>query len=88
MSANWKGGSTTAWRKTRLVVLTRDGYRCQIQKPAICLGVADQAHHTKGRSVTGDDPAYLVAACGPCNRAVGDPTRVPDPPHVRPRTRW
>src|SRR5689334_16955710 len=48
---------------------------------------AGHAHHTMSRSVTGDDPAYIVAACAPCNLAIGDPLRVPDPP-VNPITRW
>jgi hypothetical protein len=39
------------------------------------------AHHTHGRSVTGDDPAYIVAACAPCNRHIGDPTKNDDPPN-------
>jgi 5-methylcytosine-specific restriction endonuclease McrA len=39
-----------------------------------CLGVADQVHHVVGHH-TGLDMAYLVAACGPCNRHAGDPTK-------------
>jgi hypothetical protein len=93
----WAGGSTRAWRRLRLYVLVRDGYRCRIQLPgtwvttrgrtARCLVVADCVHHTRGKALTGDDPAYLIAACTPCNLKVGDPTKQPDPRH-RPMTRW
>jgi len=97
MSRNWKSGSTPKWRRVRLYVLQRDKYRCQINIPgewtttngtvARCLEVATEVHHTFGRAVTGDDPAYLVAACRACNIKVGDPLKNPDPPH-KPRTRW
>jgi 5-methylcytosine-specific restriction endonuclease McrA len=53
-----------------------------------CLDTADQAHHTADRTVVGDDPRYMVAACGPCNRRAGDPSRRGDPPHRRARTAW
>jgi len=81
MSRSWSAGSTYAWRRLRLRVLERDRYRCRLRLGS-CLGVASQVHHTHGRAVTGDDPRYLVAACRPCNLEVGDPTRVPDPPHA------
>jgi hypothetical protein len=93
-SRNWPVGSTPAWRRFRLVILERDGYRCRIALEgswpvfggtARCLGKADCVHHTLGRGVTGDDPRYCVAACSPCNRRVGDPTRVPDPSPKKPR---
>lgn len=84
MSRAWAGGSTRAHRRARAHVLHRDGYTCQLRLPG-CLthaplhptaGLpAGQAHHTKGKSVTGDDPAHMVAACAPCNQAVGDPRR-------------
>lgn len=75
MSYSWKGGSTSQWRKTRAVVLARDGYRCQIRLPGVCTDKATQVHHTQGRSVTGDDPRYLVASCRECNLKIGDPTK-------------
>ena len=40
---------------------------------------AGHAHHTLGRSVTGDDPASIVTACQPCNHHIGDPTANNDP---------
>jgi hypothetical protein len=51
--------------------------------------VATHVHHTHGRGVTGDDPAYLVASCRSCNLTIGDPTR-PDvaDPAPRPHTQW
>lgn len=95
-SARWTNGSTAGWRAVRLDVLKRDGYRCQIRRPGTwitrggierrCLGEATQAHHTAAREVVGDDPAYLVAACAPCNRAEGDPTA--GDPAPRPMTDW
>lgn len=86
MSRSWKGGSTRAWRRIRARVLARDGWQCQLQLDG-CEQTATHVHHTLGRSVTGDDPAHLVAACRNCNLKIGDPTRHPDPPH-RPMTRW
>lgn len=66
----------------RAGVLARDQYRCQIRRPG-CTGQATQVHHTVGRAVSGDDPAYLVAACRHCNLAVGEPKRTsPDPKRI------
>lgn len=44
------------------------------------------AHHTRGRSVTGDDPRYLVASCAACNLHIGEPGR--HDPQPRPVSRW
>jgi 5-methylcytosine-specific restriction endonuclease McrA len=94
MSKNWRNGSTRRWRAVRAEVLARDGYLCQIALPgewpvwggmAHCTGRATQVHHTKGRAVTGDDPAYLVSACRPCNLKVGEPKVDPAP---QPVTEW
>ena len=87
MSGSWAKGSTRAWRKVRAQVLARDGYQCKIKLPGVCVGVADCVHHTKGRAITGDDPAHMVAACMACNLKIGDPNRKPDP-QPRPVTRW
>lgn len=84
MSRAWAGGSTTAWRKTRAMVLARDGYRCKVDVgtmcpkhhhpcPGVCTRRATVVHHTKGRAVTGDDPQFLAAACAPCNGHIGEP---------------
>ncbi len=99
----WQAGSTREWRGIRADVLARDGYRCRAHAdgwcdrvPGVhrCTGHAPlhggHAHHTLGRSVTGDDPRHIVAACGPCNLHIGDPTQrapVADP-QPQPRTNW
>lgn len=85
MSKAWAGGTGGQWRKTRLMVLNRDNWRCQLQLDG-CQGRANTVHHTKPRRIVGDNPAHLVAACGHCNYTTGDPTRH-DPPISR-RTQW
>lgn len=81
---SWDKGSTSAWRRTRALVLARDNYLCGVQLRG-CTGHADCVHHTLGRAVTGDDPRYLVASCTHCNLAIGEPTGDPKP---NPRIRW
>ena len=77
MSKAWAQGSTYQWRAVRARVLranaAENGGRCVVQLPDVCEGQANQVHHTMGRAVTGDDPRYLVAVCGACNRAIGEP---------------
>lgn len=88
MSQAWAGGSTRRWRRIRAQVLTRDHCTCQLKLTGICTGAAEHVHHVLGRAVTGDDPAYLVAACEACNLALGQPgTRTPDP-QPRKMTQW
>lgn len=62
-----RGGSTRWWRRTRALVLARDGYVCQINGPC-CTGVATTVDHIR-RVVDGgtDDLANLRAACARCN---------------------
>jgi len=86
VSRAWAKGSTRAWRRTRLAVLVRDSWECQLRLDG-CTVIATHVHHVHGRCITGDDPAHLVAACAHCNLKAGDPTRTPDPT-PRPRTRW
>lgn len=79
----WEGkGSTRRWRALRLFVLSRDGGVCQLQLPGRCLGDADQVHHLEAFHGTPgtENPSDLVAACGPCNRHVGDPRRADPAP--------
>lgn len=83
MSKSWEGGSTRAWRRTRALVLRRDGHACQLALPG-CTHRATHAHHLDGKAA-GDDPARIVAACEHCNLSTGEPTTYPDP---APRTRW
>lgn len=89
MSSSWKGGSTRRWRAIRRLVLARDGNRCRAHEDGLCAhapqhtcaGRFEQAHHTLGRAITGDDVRHLVASCRACNLAIGDPTRAADPPN-------
>lgn len=76
-SRRWKG-TTATWRRVRLAVLARDNYRCQLRLTG-CTTTATQVHHTAPREVSGDNPAYLLAACAQCNNRLGDPSRT-DPP--------
>jgi 5-methylcytosine-specific restriction endonuclease McrA len=90
----WDGrGSTRAWRKTRAMILDRDGHTCRVHAEGWCSGapahqcerVATHVHHLDGRE-RGDDPRRLRASCPPCNLAIGDPTT--SDPKPSPRTRW
>jgi 5-methylcytosine-specific restriction endonuclease McrA len=79
VSKAWSAGSTTAWRKVRPVILSRDAYRCQIRGPK-CTGRATQVDHIVPKSRGGsDDPSNLQAACQPCNGSMGDRPRNPEP---------
>lgn len=80
MSKSWKKGGSRGWRRLKAQVIARDGGACQLKIPDVCQRKATTAHHTAGKTVTGDNPAYLVAACQPCNLKVGDPRKHdPDP---------
>lgn len=59
------------WRKLRLAILQRDLWTCHW-----CGGQANEVDHLVPAASGGEryDPDNLVAACGPCNRARGDPT--------------
>jgi hypothetical protein len=96
---SWAGGSTRAWRILRAAVLQRDARAgCRAHRDGwcaraghgtqhTCTDIGEHAHHTLGRSISGDDPRHIVAACAPCNLHIGDPSRTVDPPAV-PVTRW
>lgn len=94
MSKAWASGSTRHWRRVRAAVLAHnqlpkrmggnDG-RCVRQIPDVCAGPADQVHHVLGKA-NGDDPRYLEAVCGPCNRHIGDPREYEPQPKIR--SRW
>lgn len=85
MSGAWQGGSTRAHRRARALVLSRDGGLCQLRLQG-CTTVADQAHHVRGKAVTGDDPTFMVASCESCNLQVGDPSK--HDPQPRGVTQW
>jgi len=98
MSKGWHragDGGTRAWRKVRAEVLAENSYppprgnngQCTLAIENVCTGVANSAHHTLGRALTGDDRRYVVACCSACNHHIGNPQRLPDPP-ARPVTRW
>lgn len=75
------------WRRTRLYVLERDGYVCQLRLPG-CLGRASTADHIVPLSMGGPSlPENLRAACLPCNlrRGARDLTTPTGPP---PSPRW
>jgi 5-methylcytosine-specific restriction protein A len=63
---------SSAWKRTRLEVLARDGYRCQIRGPK-CNGYATEVDHVVARADGGAtwNPSNLRAACRPCNSAGG-----------------
>lgn len=66
--------------RLRAAVLERDGHRCQLRIPGVCITVADCADHIRPREVAGDGLENLQAACTPCNQAKGDPRgHDPDP---------
>jgi 5-methylcytosine-specific restriction endonuclease McrA len=83
-SRDWSSGSSKAWRKLRARILERDQHRCQLKLPG-CTTIATDAHHILGK-IHGDNPDQIVAACGHCNKTVGEPTR--HDPQPTPRTRW
>ena len=60
--------NTPAYRRTRLFVLIRDEYVCQIRGPK-CRGYATEVDHVVSRADGGAvfDPANMRASCRPCN---------------------
>lgn len=88
MSSNWSGGSSAEWKKVRRLVILRD-QECKLRTSPRCNGRAETVHHTQDRAVVGDDPRYLIAACGPCNYSYGSPTQEKyGDPQPNPRIKW
>lgn len=98
MSQSWSRGSTTAWRRTRAMVMLRDagkgcrahreGWCAQVRRKRghTCTDTQDVAHHVRGRAVTGDDIRHLVASCASCNGYIGNPAdHSPAPKRI---SRW
>lgn len=69
--AGWSTGSPQ-WRRLRLVILERDGWRCRIRGEGCTLKATD-ADHIISRGDGGDpwDVTNLRAACAHCNRSRG-----------------
>ena len=70
---------TTLWKRTRLAVLARDGYRCQIQGDR-CEGTAPMRGGHVDHIISPVDGGEffargnLRAACPPCNQSRGKGT--------------
>lgn len=82
--SDWRqpGVNTSAWRKVRASVLTRDGHRCRLRLTG-CTTQATHVHHIFGRLTTEDDPRYLISACPPCNIRTGNPGLLVELIHLR-----
>lgn len=74
----WHGDGRTAaqrgyghaWRKLRLVILKRDGYRCQPCRRKGLLTAATQVDHIVPKAKLGTDhPSNLQAICDSCHEA-------------------
>jgi 5-methylcytosine-specific restriction endonuclease McrA len=93
MSKAWGQVNTRQWRKIRAAVLLANsrlnGGRCRLNVgrgcprhgrpcPGVCTGTANVVHHVRGKAVTGDDQAWLMATCAKCNGHVGDPSKYPN----------
>lgn len=86
-------GSTRAWRRVRLLVLERDGWRCQLPADhgdGLCLAWASHVDHVTPRAAGGtDEPANLRAACARHNLARGAGRPAPTTPPQQPfRGAW
>jgi 5-methylcytosine-specific restriction enzyme A len=68
MTTNDARLTSPAWRRLRLAILDRDGWRCQINGPG-CTQRATTVDHVIEREAGGDmwSPANLRAACAHCN---------------------
>lgn len=90
MSRSWEGGSTTAWRQIRAVVLARDRHLCRIGTPGVCTERATCVDHIVLKELGGgDEETNLRAACEPCNlhrnRERSRPAHEPAPRRI---SRW
>lgn len=75
-------GGSSAWRRLRLLILERDGYRCQIplHDGRLCSAPATHVDHIVPRKYGGTEAvSNLRAACQPCNLKRG-PGRAPVDP--------
>lgn len=67
------------WRRVRLLVLERDGWRCRIRGPR-CEGRANEVDHIVPKDAGGAalDPINLRAACQTCNRGRANRSKAED----------
>jgi len=78
------------WKRARSAQMRRDGGRCQLRLPGICLGAASQVDHIYGLR-NDSEHRFLRSVCIPCHRAI---TRKPSgggrhkEPPAEPRTDW
>jgi hypothetical protein len=81
VSKAWAKGSTRQWRKIRAAVLEHNrihyGGQCRARVRGVCTKVAEHAHHTRGREITGDDLRHIEGVCAPCNLHIGNPVTHP-----------
>jgi len=49
VSRAWAGGSTRAWRRLRLAIIARDGYRCRAHADGWCERSGARAHTCRMR---------------------------------------
>lgn len=90
MSALAAAGSTRRWRRLRIFVLERDGWRCQlpVAPGLVCGAYADHVDHVMARHVGGSDhPGNLRAACQHHNLSRGTGETEPAPTR-RPTWSW
>lgn len=89
MAALTASGGSRAWRRLRLLVLDRDGWRCQLPTVtgSLCGAPASHVDHIVPRKDGGGDGLdNLRAACPPCNlrRGAGRPPTDPARPGRKP----
>lgn len=59
--------NTAAWKRTRSLVLQRDGHTCQIRGPR-CTVTATEVDHVTPVSQGGTDhPSNAISVCHPCH---------------------
>ena len=71
MPTGWQGSTRRAtlpkdWWRVRWAVLERDGHRCQLREPDLCVGIAAEVDHIGSRA--DHRPENLRAACRPCHQ--------------------
>lgn len=98
MSASWAGGSTRTWRRLRLYVLDRDGFRCQLPAKGgsssnggeLCGAYATHVDHVVPLSKGGAkyDDRNCRAACASCNLSRGNRDTAPAAARQRRPLAW